>query len=286
MPSPSSVLSRRIGILAGGGTAPLTLIEACQSQGIDYYVFCLDGQADANLAKDLPHKWMGLGEAKKLKATITEQGITEIVMIGRVRRPSLRELKPDTLALKVMTRAGVHLLGDDGLLRSVSKAMEEECGVRVIAVQDVFGGLLMPAGVLGHVQPDTEAQQDIARGIEVARALGALDIGQAVVVQQGLVLGVEAIEGTDALIARAGTLKRDGAAGVLVKLAKPQQDSRFDLPTIGPDTVVAIVAAGLGGIAIEAGRSLLVERDKVREAADKAGIFVYGFNSSIPESHL
>src|SRR5579885_1523358 len=134
----------------------------------------------------------------------------------------------------------------------------------------------MPEGALGRVEPDAEAAADIAHGLRIARALGALDIGQAVVVQQGLVLGVEAIEGTDALIARCAGLRRDGPGGVLVKAAKPGQERRIDLPAIGARTVAAAAAAGLRGIAAEAGGALLLDRDEVVRRADAAGLFVVG----------
>jgi len=266
----------RLGIIAGGGTAPQRVIEACRAQKRDFFVFCLIGQADKDITKDEPHLWLSLGEGSKLRDTLASERITEIVMIGSVRRPSLWELKPDFLALKIVTKIGLNLLGDDALLRALGKAIEEECGVHVIGVQDILGGILMREGALGKFQPDPEAEQDIARGIQVARALGHVDVGQSVIVQQGLVLGVEAIEGTDALITRCKNLRREGAGGVLVKLAKPQQDDRFDLPTIGVDTVTTATQSGLRGIAIEAGRSLLIDREKVREMADEAGLFIIG----------
>jgi len=266
----------KLGIIAGGGSAPHALIEACMRAARDFFVICLEGQADQDLAKDLPHVWLPLGAAAKLKALGESEGIDEIVMIGRVRRPSLLEIKPDWLALKVLTKIGMNMLGDDALLRAIGKAIEEEGGVRVIAIQDVFKDLLTPEGTLGKVEPSDEAKKDITRGIEVAKALGRLDVGQSVIVQQGMVLGVEAIEGTDDLIARAGKLKREGAGGVLVKIAKPQQDNRYDLPTVGPGTVEAAKRAGLAGIALEAGRSLLIERERTIAEADAAGIFIIG----------
>jgi DUF1009 family protein len=266
----------KLGIIAGGGTAPRRVIEACRAQKRDYFVVCLEGQAAPDLAHDAPHVWLSLGEASKLRDLSTTEKITEIVMIGHVRRPSLLELKPDWLSVKVLAKIGFNLLGDDALLRAIGQAIEQECGVRLIGVQDVLGGALMREGALGSVAPDDQAKKDIARGVEVARALGQADVGQSVIVQQGLVLGVEAIEGTDALIARCKDLKREGVGGVLVKLAKPQQDDRFDLPTIGPDTIEAAAKAGLRGIAVEAGRSLLIDRDRVRQLADEAGIFVVG----------
>jgi DUF1009 family protein len=270
----------KLGIIAGGGNAPRYLIEACQKLGRAFYVVCLEGQADKDLGDGLPHTWLPLGAAAKLKALAEAEQIEEIVMIGRVRRPSLLEIKPDWLALKVLTKIGMNMLGDDALLRSIGKAMEEEGGIRVIAIQDVFKDLLTPAGQMGGIAPDEDAQKDIARGIDVAKALGQLDVGQSVIVQQGMVLGVEAIEGTDALIARAAGLKREGAGGVLIKIAKPQQDNRYDLPTIGPDTIAAMAKAGLRGVALEAGRSLLIEREKTIAAADAAGIFIVGQNLS------
>jgi len=263
-------------IVAGGGSAPRVVIDICRKQGRDFFLVCLEGQADAATADSSPHVWLPLGAGAKLKTLVAEHGIEELLMIGRVRRPSLLELKPDWLALKTVTKIGMNMLGDDALLRGIGKAMEEEIGVRVIGAQDIFADLLTPEGQLGRIAPYAEAEKDIARGIEVARALGSVDVGQAVIVQQGLVLGVEAIEGTDALIARSASLRREGPGGVLVKLAKPQQDNRYDLPTIGPETVAVAAKAGLSGIVIEAGRSFLVEREKTVALADEAGIFVVG----------
>jgi len=266
----------KLGILAGGGSAPRYLIDICRKTKRAFFVMCLEGQADKGLANDVPHEWLALGAGSRLKQLIAEQGIGEIVMIGRVRRPSLLEIKPDWLALKVLTKIGINMLGDDALLRSIGKAIEEESGTRVIGIQDVFKDLLTPEGQLGRIAPDEDAQKDIMRGIEVARALGRLDVGQAVVVQQGMVLGVEAIEGTDALIARSADLKREGTSGVLVKIAKPQQDNRYDLPTAGPDMITAMAHAGLRGVVLEAGRSLLLEREKTLALADESGIFIVG----------
>lgn len=266
----------KLAIVAGGGKAPRYLIEACQRHGRDFFVICLEGHADKGVADGAPHVWVPLGAGAKFKSVASEQKIAEMVMIGRVRRPSLLELKPDWLALKIVTKIGLNMLGDDALLRAIGNAVEEESGVRVIGAHEVFADLLTPEGQLSKAAPDDDAQKDITRGIEVAKALGTLDVGQSVIVQQGIVLGVEAIEGTDALIARSAGLRREGPGGVLIKIAKPQQDNRFDLPTIGPDTITAMIKAGLRGVALEAGRSMLLEREKTLAAADAAGIFVVG----------
>jgi hypothetical protein len=266
----------KLGIIAGGGVAPRYVIDACQKIGREFFVFCLDGQADAGLAEGLPHIWLSLGAGAKLKAVIEEQGVRELVMIGRVRRPSIMEIKPDWFALKILTKIGMNMLGDDALLSSLGKAFEVDLGVRIIGASELFSDFLTPDGQLGRIAPDDVALRDITRGIEIARGLGQLDVGQAVVVQQGIVLGVEAIEGTDSLIARCANLKREGLGGVLVKIAKPQQDIRYDLPTIGFETVKNLAAAGLRGVAVETGRSLLLERERTIASADEAGIFILG----------
>ncbi len=267
----------KLGIIAGGGQAPRQVIGACQAKARPFFVFCLEGFAATDLAQDLPHAVVALGSLQKLKDICAREAISEIVMIGHVRRPSIMELKPDWLALKVLTKIGLTSLGDDGLLRNVGKVLEEECGVRMIGVADVMADLLAPEGVLTKQVPSEQDQADIARGIEVAGNLGLLDVGQAAVIQQGIVLGVEAVEGTAELIVRAGLARREGGGGVLVKRAKPQQDRRYDLPTIGPDTVNQVHEAGLAGIAVEAGRSLIVEKDKAIARANELGLFIVGY---------
>ena len=269
----------KLGILAGGGNAPQALVQACRSSGRPFFVICLEGQAAPDFAADAPHAWIGLGAFGGLKKLCEKEQIQEIVMIGSVRRPSVSEVRPDWLGVKVLARVGLSSLGDDGLLRAIGKVIEEECGVRLIGAHDVFGGILTPSGVLTKMSPDAQAEADVVRGLEVARMLGQLDVGQSVLVQGGLVLGVEAIEGTDALIARGGAIRRAGAGGVLVKIAKPQQDERYDLPTVGPQTIENLAAAGFVGVAIEAGRSLLLDRDKTLETANKAGLFILGIQT-------
>ncbi|KPF86235.1 UDP-2,3-diacylglucosamine pyrophosphatase [alpha proteobacterium AAP38] len=269
-------MTDRLGIIAGGGDLPRQVAETCRRGGRSFFVIALEGQgADAWLTPDLPHAVLRMGAAGAILERLRTEGVTEIVLAGGVRRPSLSDLRPDWYAARFFARLGLKALGDDGLLRAVSALLEEE-GFRVVGVQSLIADLLMPFGVLTQRRPDEQALADIAHGLMVAHALGAVDVGQAVVVQAGLVLGVEAIEGTDALIARCGLLKRDGAAPVLVKRAKPGQDRRLDLPTIGPDTVTACVAAGFAGIAVEAGGALLVGRADAVRAADAAGLFVTG----------
>jgi DUF1009 family protein len=261
--------------VAGGGELPALVIQACRESGRPFFVLALEGQADPAQIGDAPHFWCRIGAAAKGEKILRDNGTEEVVFVGKVRRPSLKELRPDWRALKVIVKATVRALGDDGLLRAVIREFEEG-GARVVAPHEVVRDLLAAEGVYGKIQPDRQARIDIARGFAAAKAIGALDIGQAVVVQQGIVIGVEAIEGTDALIARAGSLQREGAGGVLVKVPKPRQERRIDLPTIGAETVEAAAKAGLRGIAVEAGGALIINRAKVAARADALGLFVVG----------
>ncbi len=198
-----------------------------------------------------------------------------------MRRPSLAALRPDWRAAKFFARVGYRALGDDGLLSAVVAELERE-GFQVVGPDQVLGAGLAPEG---RLRPDPSRCAGDGRyrawRAHRARALGALDIGQAVVVQQGLVLGVEAIEGTDELIRRCAALRREGPGGVLVKVEKPGQEQRADRPTIGPRTVALAAEAGLRGIAVEAGATIVLDRGEVVAAADRAGLFVLGIRAKV-----
>lgn len=272
---PTAKLGPKLGIVAGGGELPLRLIAACREQGREHFLLGLEGHANPADFPEVPQAWIRLGEAGRGFEILHQQHCVEVVMAGPVRRPSLREIRPDWRTVRFFSRIGVKALGDDGLLKAVIAELESE-GFRIVGAHSILGDLLAEEGVWGRCQPDEQASADIERGLEVAIGLGRLDIGQSVVVQQGIVLGVEAIEGTDALIARCGGLKRDGDGGVLVKIAKPGQERRADLPTIGPRTIDSCAAAGLRGIAVEAGSAIVVNREAVIAAADAAGLFLLG----------
>jgi DUF1009 family protein len=268
-------MAAKIGIVAGSGTLPRRLIESCQASGREVFVLALDGEAAPEAVAGVPHAWCRLGAAGKGLDLLRANEVRELVLAGGVRRPSITSLRPDWRAAKFFARVGRRVLGDDGLLTAVVKELEQE-GFRVLGADQLLEAAGLAEGPLGRVQPDAAALSDIELGVRVARALGALDIGQAVVVQQGLVLGVEAIEGTDALLRRCAELRRDGPGGVLVKLEKPGQERRVDRPTIGPKTVLLAAEAGLRGIAAEAGATIVLDRDEVILAADAAGLFVVG----------
>ena len=267
---------RKLGIVAGGGTIPAMLIRHCQEQGRDFFVLAIEGNADKNIInEDVPHQWIRIGQAGTGFKRFAEEKVQDVIMIGTIRRPSFFDLVPDLRTTAFFAKIGTKALGDDGILRALVKEIEAE-GMQVKGVHEVMSDLLVKEGVLGKKKPDKQALADIKKGIEVATELGRLDVGQAVVVQQGLVLGVEGIEGTDELIRRCGDYRRKGVGGVLVKLRKPEQDMRIDLPTIGTRTIERAHETGLRGIAVHTGNGLIVDEKEVIRLADKYGIFVIG----------
>ena len=268
-------MTGRLGIVAGGGRLPQRLVESCRAAGRDVFVLALEGAAEPETVRGVPHAWCRMGAAAMGLALLRENNVTELVLAGGVRRPSLGTLRPDWRAAKLFARIGYRAIGDDGLLSAIVSELEQE-GFRVLGVDLLLDGEFVAEGPLGKIHPDPQSEADIERGLHIARAIGALDIGQAVVVQQGLVLGIEAIEGTDELLRRCAVLRREGPGGVLVKVEKPGQERRADRPTIGPRTVALAAEAGLRGIAVEAEVTIVLDREEVIHRADRAGIFVVG----------
>ena len=270
--------NRKLGIIAGGGSIPKILIDYCREQKKEYFVLAIEGNANSDCFNDeIPHQWIRIGQAGTGFKRFAEEKVQDVVMIGTIKRPSFTELVPDLRTTAFFAKIGTKALGDDGILRALVKELEAE-GMVVRGVHEVLPELLIKQGILGKHKPDKKALADIKRGVEVALELGRLDVGQAVVVQQGLVLGVEGIEGTDKLIMRCGEYKRKGDGGVLVKLRKPQQDMRIDLPTIGTKTVENAKAAGLRGIVVHTGNGLIVDESDVIKLANKEGLFIMGVN--------
>jgi UDP-2,3-diacylglucosamine hydrolase len=267
---------RALGIIAGSGRLPGQVAAAAAAAGRSVFLVGLEGFADRATIAAWPHEVIRVGAAGRILAALRNNGCQDLVLIGPVRRPSFLELRPDAEGARIVARIGLAAFaGDDGLLAAVIRVLGEE-GFRIIGAQDVLREALAPAGLLTQTAPDALAAADIQRGIAVTRALGAVDVGQGCVVQQGVVLAVEAAEGTDAMLLRCGALARSGPGGVLVKLVKPGQERRADLPTIGPDTVRAAAAVGLRGIAFEAGGTLLADRAVAVAEADRAGLFMLG----------
>ncbi len=269
---------RVLGILAGGGQLPGQVAAAARATGRSVFLVGLEGFAEPAVLAPWPHEMVRILAAGRIIAALREHGCQDLVLVGPVRRPSLLDLRPDAEGARILARIGrAAFAGDDGLLAAVIRIFAEE-GFRVLGAHEILSEALGPAGRLSQASPDAVAMADIRRGIAVARALGATDVGQGCVVQQGIVLAVEAAEGTDAMLARCISLARPGRGGVLVKLVKPGQDRRTDLPTIGPETLRGAAAAGLRGVAFEAGGTILAERNAAIAAADEAGLFLLGLS--------
>jgi UDP-2,3-diacylglucosamine hydrolase len=237
------------------------------------FVLAFEGETDPDLVRELPHRWVPLGAVGRAIDALRAAEVEEVVLIGAVRRPALTSL--DRRGMQVLARLGLRRRGDDQLLRLIVEELEGE-GFRVVGADALLEDVLAPEGPMTVLAPDADAMRDIALGIAVAERLGDLDVGQAAVVQQGLVLGVEAVEGTDALMVRCAGLKRAGRGGILVKVKKPGQERRADLPTIGPQTIRVAAETGIAGIAVQAGQCLIIGRAEIIAAADRAGLFVIG----------
>jgi DUF1009 family protein len=268
-------MARPLAVIAGQGELPRRVISAARDRGRPVFVLAFEGITDAALVADLPHRWVRLGAVGAALDALKGSGAEEVVMIGPVGRPSLSALRLDWRGVRLATRLGLSGQADNRVVEAIVRELEGE-GFRVLGADEVVGGLLIPGGPLTRAVPDALAEADIARGLEIARELGRLDVGQAVVVQEGLVLGVEAIEGTDELLDRCARLRRPGPGGVLIKVRKAEQDRRVDLPTIGPGTIAGAARAGLRGIAVESGASLIADRARTVADADAAGLFVVG----------
>ena len=276
-----------VAILAGGGALPPLVAAAARDQGRRASVFAIAGEADPAAFGGLPVHALRWGEIGRLFRLAEEAGCREVLFIGSIgRRPDFKSLRPDRGGVKLIPRI-LQLMrsGDDGLLAGVV-AIFEERGLRLVSPLDFAPGLALPAGCLvGRVSREAEAEMD--KAVEAARAIGRLDIGQAAVAVNGRVVAVEDAGGTDMLLERVCALRAAGriagSGGVLVKCMKPQQDSRLDIPTLGPATATAVKRAGLGGVAAEAGRTLLAGRAETVEAFRRAGLFLYGLQAGAPE---
>ena len=265
-----------LGIIAGGGPLPGQVAAAALATGRQVFIIALKGFAEPEVVASYPHRFFRLGAIGAMHEALQENKCVDIVMIGPVKRPSFLTLRPDAEGARLLAKIGrAAFAGDDGLLATVVRVISES-GFRVLGAHEILSDALGPAGLLTTIVPDAIAMADVRRGIEVLKTIGAADIGQACVVQQGIVLAVEAVEGTDAMLSRVKNLSRLGPAGVLVKLAKPGQERRADLPAIGLATIRHAHEAGLRGIAFEAGGTILVNRELMTEAAEDAGLFLIG----------
>jgi DUF1009 family protein len=263
----------RIGIIAGGGQFPLLFIEAARKAGRRVYVAAHRSETDELVAKAADEAcWIKLGQLGKIIKFFKQHRISETVFLGTITKTQIfRDVLPDFKGLSLWNKIDVRQ--DDAILRAVAGALEQE-GIQVLESTLYLEHLLFPKGVLTKKKPDKSQRLDIEFGWKNARAIGRLDIGQCVVVRDCAVMAVEAIEGTDATILRGGKLAKEQA--VVVKVRKPNQDFRFDLPATGIGTIDSIRQVNGAILAVEAGQSLLFDSEEMIQAADSGGVIVVG----------
>jgi DUF1009 family protein len=268
----------KIGIIAGGGQFPLLFAKAAHSQGLKVYAAAHQGETDEALVDHVERlQWVKLGQLGKIISFFKQEGVKKTVFIGSITKTNIfRDVRPDLKGLELWNK--INIKQDDAILRAVADRLEKD-GIEVVASTGYVPELLFPKGILTKNKPTKDQMVDIIYGWEIARSLGNLDIGQCVVVRNQTVLAVEAIEGTDATILRGGTLGKEKA--VVVKLRKPKQDLRFDLPAIGMKTIDSMKEVKASVLAVEAEYALFFDRDAVIQAADNAGIVIVGVEKSV-----
>ncbi len=277
-----------LAMICGGGSLPLAVADKVASSGRRVVLFPLRGAAEGTAVERFPHHWLHIGQIGKFMRLARAEGCRDVVLIGALIRPSIWQTRPDFKALMLMPRILAAFRGGDNHLLSGMGRLLEQDGFRLLGAHEVAPEILAPENAISRVQPSEQDRADIALGLDYLKAAGPFDIGQAVVVAGRHIVAVEAIEGTDEMLARIAAMRASGrmraraGSGVLVKAPKPTQDRRFDLPSIGPVTAERAASAGLAGIAVIAGATIMAEPERLIEAADRAGIFVVGVPADLP----
>jgi len=277
-----------LAMICGGGSLPLAVADAVAARGRRVVLFPLRGAAEGTPVERHRHHWIYIGQIGKFLKLARAEGCRDVVFIGALVRPSIWQVHPDLVGLSFLPKVlKAFRGGDNHLLSGMGKLLEDE-GLRLLGAHEVAPQILVPDGVLGRVQMTERDRADIALGLDYLHAAGPFDIGQAVIVADRHILAVEAAEGTDGMLARMAEMRSNGRVraargiGVLVKAPKPHQDRRFDLPSVGPQTVEGAAKAGLAGIAVVAGETVIAEPAAMVAAADKAGLFVAGVRGPAP----
>jgi len=280
MTVPTPDISSPVGLIAAGGVMPFAVADSLAARGLTPVLFAIRGACDTTQAARFRHHWISVGQLGRATNLFRSEGCRDLMFIGALVRPSLSEIRLDWGTLRALGKIWTSFRGgDDHLLSGIGRILEEQ-GFRMVGIKEAAPDLLMPAGCLTATKPDSAAEADIAKGRQVLAALGPFDIGQAAVVIDGHVVGIEDIEGTDGLLARIAQLRTQGrirakaGRGVLVKAPKAGQDLRYDLPAVGPRTVEGTANAQLAGIAVVAGNTVVADPQLLIAAAERAGLFV------------
>jgi UDP-2,3-diacylglucosamine hydrolase len=277
-----STAEKPLGLIAGGGELPRAVAQAAKVAGREIYVVALLGSVVEDWTNAFPHQFFSPGEPGRIIKAFKDHGVEEVLLCGRVDRPKFNDMKLDAKGMLLLPKAiAAAKQGDDALLRFIV-GICEDAGMTAIGVAQAAPALVAQEGVVGRVAPDAEHRADIERAFKIVHTLGALDVGQAAVVCEGLPLAVEAAEGTDAMLSRIPLLREslrgthEKKRGVLVKALKPLQDAKTDMPVVGAQTVRNAHAAFLAGIAVEAGAALILDKAAVAAEADRLGLFIVG----------
>lgn len=286
-PAPESraVAGGKVAVVCGGGSFPLAVATALSQQGRPFILLPMRGFAEPEVER-FPHRWVRLGQLGNLFRILRAEGASELVMIGSLVRPALHQIGFDFKTLMLLPDiARAYRGGDNTLLSGIAGLIEQE-GFRVRGVHELLPQLLMTEGPAGALKPSAEDDEDIRIGFGIVRALDPFDVGQGAVVAGKRVLVIETAGGTAEMLSHLaelrerGKVKFTGRAGVLVKAPKPKQDRRIDLPAIGPETIEQATKAGLRGIAVEAGGTIIADAVATGGAADRAGLFLVGYKSA------
>lgn len=260
-----------LGIFAGRGALPMMLIEECQKNDRPFALFLLQGEDYKIDYSQFNPTFLAYGEIEKFLATLRQENVKELVFIGGVTKPNFSDIKVDkTAALLLAKILANKILGDDAVLKTVLKFFEKE-GFKIVGIETLLDCVVSKKAVLTKVQPSKENLEDIALGAKAIKYFSKFDVGQSLVVAQKQIIAVEALEGTDAMISRCKDLRQNS---VLVKMKKKNQSGKADLPTIGVETIRNCAASGIDGIAVQAGSTLILQKDEVIKTADEFGLFL------------
>jgi DUF1009 family protein len=271
-----------LAIICGGGSFPGAVADAVARRGRTPVMFAIRGWADPGVVERYRHYWIVIGQAGRLFRLARAENCRDVLFIGTVLRPPLSQIRLDWLTIRLLPRVVRAFRGGDDKLLAGIAGVAESGGLRVVGLKEVAPEVFVPQGVLGRHAPSARDHADIARALKVIAALGPFDVGQAAIVANNNVLAVEAAEGTDNMLSRIVELRRQRrvtaapGVGVLVKAPKPGQDRRFDLPSIGPRTIENAARAGLAGVAVTAGSTIMVDAAEIVAAADREKLFVVG----------
>jgi DUF1009 family protein len=269
-------LNKKIGIIAGNGSLPKQLALSLLDKNIKPYTVALTQIADEEVTEVGEYIWSKVTTVGKIFEFFNQNEIKQIVLVGGMKRPSFASLIPDRTGFKLLNRLRkLNNAGDNSMFNEIIKFIEEN-GFHLLGVDEVLPELLASKGPLAEIKPNKKQLADIEYGYKIAQEIGRLDIGQAAVVQNSATIGVEASEGTDGLIKRCANLQFDGKGAILIKTKKPNQDRRIDLPSIGIKTIETLSQLGYAGVAVEAGSSLIIDKETTLDAATKLGVFVFG----------